>query len=504
MKKEYIFLGLIAVFFLFTRLFKTTQIPPSLYWDEASIGYNAYSVLQDGRDEWGNFLPLHFRAFGEFKLPVYIYSVTGAEKLLGPGIFSVRFPSVLYSMFSLILVYFIAKKLFGVNAGLFSALIFAVSPWDFIFSRAGYEVSAGLCFFLLGILFFLLSEKKAYLFLPATLSFILSFYSYNSFRILIPVFLAIFGVIFLLRKNFKIKNKILLIAAGAFLFILSLFPVYRLYKYDAGASRLAQVRAENTVEVVKNYFSHFSYTFLFGSGDSNPRSNIPGFGELYTVILPFILIGVYVLIKKRPGYWWLPFLAILLGPIPAAITKESPHALRSILMFPFFSIFAGIGMGYLVGLLKKNRELIAFGLIVISLLSFENYFTDFLTKYPNSYSQDWQYGYREIFENYASSFVGYNKIVISDRDAQPYIFALYYQKYSPSEFRKSVVYNPVDIWGFSAVSSFGKFVFKKIDSGDFVKGNLVFATDGDKIEDAEPIGDIKNLNGTTAFWVYSK
>ena len=72
---------LICLLFLVTRLYKISEIPLSVYWDEASIGYNAYSVLQTGRDEWGEFMPLHFRAFGEFKLPVYVYSVDGVPLL---------------------------------------------------------------------------------------------------------------------------------------------------------------------------------------------------------------------------------------------------------------------------------------------------------------------------------------------------------------------------------------------------------------------------------------
>ena len=74
MKKLWLPLGLIIALFLFTRLYKITQTPPSLYWDETSIGYNAYSITQGLKDEWGKMLPVNFRAFGEFKLPVYIYT----------------------------------------------------------------------------------------------------------------------------------------------------------------------------------------------------------------------------------------------------------------------------------------------------------------------------------------------------------------------------------------------------------------------------------------------
>src|SRR3989338_10517008 len=107
--KKYL-LVLICLFFLITRLYKINEIPVSVYWDEASIGYNAYSIAQDGKDEWGEFLPLHFRAFGEFKLPVYIYTTAASVKLFGLNAFAVRLPSVIFSLGIVILTYFLAKS----------------------------------------------------------------------------------------------------------------------------------------------------------------------------------------------------------------------------------------------------------------------------------------------------------------------------------------------------------------------------------------------------------
>src|SRR3989338_9770825 len=83
-----ILLVFICVFFLSTRLFRIAEIPSSVYWDEASIGYNAYSIAQTGKDEWGDFLPIHFRAFGEFKLPVYIYATVPFVAVFGLTAFS--------------------------------------------------------------------------------------------------------------------------------------------------------------------------------------------------------------------------------------------------------------------------------------------------------------------------------------------------------------------------------------------------------------------------------
>ena len=173
-------------------------------------------------------------------------------------------------------------------------------------------------------------------------------------------------------------------------------------------------------------------------------------------------------------------------------------------MFPFFAIVAGVGMSKFVGLFKKEKLLVVFIVVAVFLFSFESYFTDFLTKYPKNSARDWQYGYEKIFENYSASFDKYQKIIISDEYAQPYIFALFYQKINPTEFRKTATYNPVDNWGFSTIKSFDNFIFKKITAEDLQKDTLVFATNMDKIENVEPGGKILNPDGSTSFWVYSK
>lgn len=502
--RKWLFLGVIVAVFLFTRVYKITEIPGSVYWDEASIGYNAYSILQDGKDEWGNFLPLHFRAFGEFKLPVYIYSVALSETIFGLNAFSVRLPAVVYSTLSLIVLYLITKKVFSEKTAIFTSLVFTLSPWYFIFSRTGYEMTAGLFFFLLGVLLFLNIGKKGLIFIPMALSFLLSFYSYNSFRIIIPFALLIFGLIFLANKEIKLTRRIIIAAFSAIIFLSALIPVYKLYKYDAGSVRLTEVGATSAKQVIKNYFSHFSYSFLFSSGDQNPRSNMPGFGELFVTELPFLLLGIFVLAKKRVKFWWIVPVMILLGPIPAAITKESPHALRSILMFPFLTVLIGLGCDYVTSLIKREKIFIPVVLFLLFMFSFENYFTNFLTGYFNKYGSDWQYGYNQIFQNYAKDFNKYGKVIISDQYAQPYIFALYDLKEESNNFRSSVTYNSANNWGFSTVNSFGNFIFKKIQATDLKINTLVFATPGDKIYGILPSGEIKNLDGTTAFYIYKR
>ncbi len=461
MPKVYkIILTLITSLFLITRLYKIDQIPPSVYWDEASIGYNAYSISQSGRDEWGKLLPIHFRAFGEFKLPIYIYSVIPFVKLFGLNEFSVRIPAVLFSLGSVFLTFALAKKINNsFPAGLWSSFFITISPWFFIFSRTGYEATAGLMFYLLGIYLFLDLERKSWFILASTSAFILSTYSYNSFRIISP--LTIFILIIFKKNNLKqifIKHKIFILSS-IILIILAIIPIYRLYVFDAGGARLQAVRASYK-EIISNYFSHFNASFLFINGDKNLRSQQTGFGQLYIPDLVLILMGLIFIIRRKVKQDFIILSLLLLGPIPAALTKESPHALRSLSMVPFFSMIWGLGALYIGKIVKIKYLTIV--LTIIFLGFFLRYFIYFTTNYSSQSEKDWQEPYKKIYVDYKDEFGSYDHILISDEYAQPYIFALFYLKYDPEKFRSEVVRNSVDQWGFSTVSNFGKFKFGKI------------------------------------------
>ena len=88
------FLFLILIFALFFRVYKINENPPALNWDEVSHGYNAYSILKTGKDEWGIKFPLIFRAYGNYKLPLYIYLTSISVKFFGLTPLGVRLVSV--------------------------------------------------------------------------------------------------------------------------------------------------------------------------------------------------------------------------------------------------------------------------------------------------------------------------------------------------------------------------------------------------------------------------
>ena len=97
--------------------------PPALNADEVTNAYDAYSILKTGKDQYGNFMPLRFKSFGDYKLPLLTYLAIPFIKIFGlteTGIRMVNFPFVLFFpiVFNLLLIIYllIQKERFFVLA----------------------------------------------------------------------------------------------------------------------------------------------------------------------------------------------------------------------------------------------------------------------------------------------------------------------------------------------------------------------------------------------------
>ncbi len=505
--KTSIILGAIVIFFLFTRFLFLPQVPASLYWDEASIGYNAYSVSQTLKDEWGEFLPVHFRAFGEFKLPVYIYTVALFVKVFGLNEWSVRIPAVLYSLCTLVLIFLICRKLFtksGNKIGLISVFLLSIYPWFFIISRTGYEAAAGIAFFCLGFYLFLNSEKNFIIKLITLFAFVLSIYSYNSFRIITPLFLIWIFISWIKNSN---KKNLLFLCILLIFFLVSFYPAFKLNIAEQTsrfktASILSQGKSPEVVfyNFTVNYLSNLTPDFLFTRGDKNLRSHSGFGGMLYLLDFIFIIAGIFAILKLKVKKLLAIFYVLFLSLIPAAISKEAPHALRAILFPPFIAIVAAYGIFY-IGSLAKFKFLIPL-ILFLYLLFFSLYYYDFIKYYNLKSSLEWQYPYKEIFTG-SIDFKKYDRVFVSDYLGQPYIFSLYYLKFPPERFLQTVEYNPPDKWGASLVKSYANFIFDlKEIMGNKNEKILILAKPGEYKGERERILDIKDLSGKVVFEAY--
>ena len=316
------------------RFWQLGSLPPSLTWDEAAWGYNAYALGIDGRDEFGRFLPMDYlESFGDYKPPVYAYLDVVPVKVLGLTAFATRFPSAFLGTLSILIAYFLVKRLFAKSDrkkwyGLTAALLLAISPWHIMLSRAAFEANVAMFFILCGVwLFFVwIQEKKpAYLFL-SVFSFILSVYTFNSARVVAPLFLIILSLVFWKFLWQHKKTVLITCLFGIMLLIpflhflaspesrlryneVNIFSDVSLVKdanqqiandHNAWWSKIIHNRRfVYTVAYLQHYFDNLSPSFLFIHGDGNPKFATGDVGELFIWDLPFLVVGILFLFRKN-------------------------------------------------------------------------------------------------------------------------------------------------------------------------------------------------------------
>src|SRR3990167_2772064 len=142
---------IIVILATILRFYQLGQNPPSLDWDETAHGYNAYSILKTGRDEYAYKLPLYFRSFDDYKPPIYTYLVVPSVAVFGLNDFAVRFPSAFLGVLAVIFTYLMVYELFkNKTIAFLSSLFLAISPWHLQFSRVAFETNSAVFWSVLG------------------------------------------------------------------------------------------------------------------------------------------------------------------------------------------------------------------------------------------------------------------------------------------------------------------------------------------------------------------
>jgi len=539
----YIVLALIVLVGMFLRFYQLRTNPPSLDWDEASIGYNAYSISKTGADEYGNKFPLSIRSFDDYKPALYTYLDVIPVYLFGLNEFAVRLPAAIFGFLTILVVYFLTKEVFlgwerkkQVFISLLAAFFFAVSPWHLQFSRAAFEGQIGLFFLIAGLLFFFKALRNGNFLYLSSILFLLSLYSYHSFRLLIPLLLLalliiFWKTIFALKKHAIISLVILILfslpiwnsfirtnaGTGSRLSMVTIFSdpsviesSIKELEYDKNNNNYLGMLIHNrrvvySLAAVKGYLDHFNPDFLFIHGDGGVQHHAVGMGMLYIWDIPFILAGIYYLLRMFNRFILIIFISFLLSPIPAAITTGTPHPVRAIGMVFGFHIFVAAGVVFFwekIMLLKKLFARIAITAIVLICFAFNMvyYFHQYYVHTPIEYGYFWQYGYKEAINYAKENEVKFKNIVMTYEYDQPYVYYLFYNKIDPLWYQKNWNYN-----GNGTVDRFkrviGKYIFRNIDYSKDIKipNILLIGTPKEIPDSAKVIKTIKFPDGKIAF-----
>lgn len=409
------------------------QVPPSLNWDEAAIGWNAKTIFHTRRDEYGTRLPLSFKSFGDYKSPVYIYLTAPVVGLFGTNPFSIRLVAVLAGIASVYLIYLIGSKVGNKKVGLTAAALLAISPWHIMLSRPAFEPSLALMFILGGIYFFLRGFTKPAWFLISALTFVLSLYTYHSPKIFLPAFLI--GLALLFRRKIFSKNNIFWLLLAGLLVLGLLFPLIKEMLFSGGASRFQGTSIFYSAQGIKqpltfslvgtmlgNYLLHYSPQFLFFGSRQMPRLELSNMGPLLLIEAPFLILGIYYLFKNRREIWskfllfWL-----FIGPLPAVIGREAPHPIRAFNLLPALLLITAIGM----------QKYLKTWLVILLSVNFLFFGYSYFYQYPVYSAPDWQYGYEAAVKAARGYEDKVNKIIITSHYGQPHIFTYLYQNRDP-------------------------------------------------------------------------
>lgn len=483
---------------LFLRVYKLESYPVGLLWDEAALGYNAYSILETGRDEYGKAFPLIFKSFGDYKPGLYVYLAVPSIAVFGLNEFAVRLPSALAGLTAVILIYFLVKRVTDEKLAIISALVLAVNPWHINFSRGAWELNVMVTEILLGFYLLILAidnRKNRYL-IGSAVVFVLTLFTYQSAKLLIPVLLAGF-ILFNYKRISKIglksRNIFLAMVVGGWV-ILSLMTalggkagrlkVMSVFSYPRSEEETNMILSQdnnNKIDfavfhsspvyfirsVMGRYFNYFSGRFLFIEGDwSNARNSIVFQGVLYWLDLLFLLLGLGVLLsKKRCSFENFILFWLLMAPVPAALTRDSISAVRSFSMVIPLSVVIAMGLKKLGDETLKFKKLryLIFGIVMVFYIFLFIRFLDLYFVHDGKYSsQQRLYGYKEAVAYIKDNAQGKNKIVFSNKYGQPYIFYLFYSQYPPEEYQQLAELKENPFGDVGEVEKLDNIIFKKI------------------------------------------
>lgn len=518
-----LFLGLILLLAIFLRFNNLSGNPPSLYWEEASLGYDAYSILKTGKDFHGHSWPLvAFESFGDYKPSLYFYTTVPFIALFDLTPQAVRFPSALFGSLTVLLIFLLSKQFFKKpTVPLLSSLILAISPWHLQFSRAAFEANLGLFLVILGVWLFIKGSKKHSWLIISVIPLSLSMYTYHANRVFVPLLGLSLGL-FYFKKLLKSKTKAIL---ALLIFILLTLPLAlklntpevkqrfletsafsdpklliqssQLILEDNGGliPRLIHHRFFNYSKVfILNYLDHFKLNYLFFSGDLNPRHSVQSVGNLYLIQLPLLLLGLFWLIKSKKLAILPIILWLILAPTPAALTKTTPHALRSLSLVIPLSIISAYGFSKLL----KRKWLTIICLLTL-LFEFSRHQYIYHLDYPKLHQSHWQYGYQELVEYLEPIKADYQTIYLTRELGRPSIYYWFYAKTNPAL---------VQAVNSTVQKDQGEFLeYENIKFGlpnnhQYNSNSLIITGPNDKLSLSNPIKIIYNLNHEVVFKLF--
>ena len=516
MNRKYLLLStlvflIILAFAAFVYFYKLGQIPNGVYVDEAAVIYNAKSILETGKDEYGQTLPIYFRLMGSYTPPLFIYVSAFLMKFFGPGLLVARSISGVSMLISVVFFFLLARKV-GIYKNKTSYLLvtffYAITPWIVFNARLGYETTLGFLIFNIGVyyLYSALENPKYYSWSVLFLS-ISTYISHNQ-RFLAPLILLTF-VIFFRKLIFIRQNKFHLIYA---LIIGVLTQIPNIVMLGTNAFWVKNVQFN--FKYFWNFYNYLSpKTIFWESGDIDLQHTIPGLSLAYNwMVFPYIF-GLFFLVKniQKNGNKFITLYG-LTTLVPAVFSGYFLSTQRSLAFAVPLLFIIGIGIDYLLTKVGKKTlfwVVCCFVIFYSLLILYRSYFVLF----PKERANAWNYGYDQL-----AVFIQANpgkKFVIDDtRNPQSYILFLYYLDYPPLKYQgeveskfKNNYYQSLpaeNSYQFSNIKIHPVDWKRDLDSNYIIGDPLSISDKQAKEHGLSKVGEVRDPLGEVVFNIYSR
>lgn len=372
-KKINWFLVFILLLFVPILSFHLLEVPRGLTVDEAAFGYNATLLSRTLHDENHQFLPIFVLSIDgkDWRQPVTQYYQAIYFWIFGASVFNLRFSSIVLTLFTSVLLYFLSQIIFRKRAlSLLSVLIYLTVPIVFIQSHLALDNNMAVPFaiiWLIGLLNFQKSKKTFWLVVSAV-SLGIGFYTYKGMRTVVPIW-SVLSLLYL----FKIGSWRDSLKFSLFISPFCLIIPFLESHYPGAVFNGQRFHPMAYYDFIYPYLSYYDPSFLFVTGDATQFHSTGHHGMFLLSTLPLLLFGIYHFLRSKNNYS-LVLWSFVTAPLLMGVVNSVHRASRTMILAPLFVIICLAGVEYLWQNHLKYHRLFLFLILILSVLNFSDFF----------------------------------------------------------------------------------------------------------------------------------
>lgn len=469
------------------RLYGIQYFPNGLNVDEASAGYEAYSILNYGIDRHGNHLPIFLESWGGGQNALLTYLIIPFIKILGLNVLSVRLPMAVLGCISLIIMFLLLKRIKNQKFAVIGLIFFAICPWHIMKSRWGLEsnIFPDLILIFVYMLIKGIQDKNKILYNSSFIIAGLTAYAYGTAYFFLPIFIIGILIYLINQKEINIKTALINLLTIAIISLPIILCIF-INKYNLNEikmpfmtiPKLNIMRYENMSSIFSSDFIRNSLKNLIAGikiiimqDDGLSWNSLEISGVFYKISLILTILGIIRTFRNKKiikydfifKMWF--FTSILL------LFVCEPNINRINIIWIPIIFYTILGIDYIVEDNKIIEKITLFIYLVFFIFFIREYFAQDYSEYFT-----FNTGIKDVVE-----YVDLNKkAYVTNSIKEPYIYFLFYKRYNTNDFVNSVKYKDAPNEEFQTVLSFGNFYFKNIDIID--DENCIYIIKNDELE----------------------